>query len=99
MPEKFKILSTGGKGKGLNIFKSSAYKEHERTPMANAFWALRWMIGIWLVCALAFAISFIIEHIWRYGWSSATAHWTWIYIKNMLPTCLWSVVAEIPVKL
>lgn len=96
MPEKFKILSTGGKGKGLNIFKSSAYKEHERTPMANAFWALRWMIGIWLVCALAFAISFIIEHIWRYGWSPATAHWTWIYIKNMLATGGLSVVAEIP---
>ena len=96
MPEKFKILSTGGKGKGLNIFKSSAYKEHERTPMANAFWALRWMIGIWLVCALAFAISFVIEHIWRYGWSPATAHWTWIYIKNMLATGGLSVVAEIP---
>lgn len=96
MPEKFKILSTGGKGKGLNIFKSSAYNEHERTPMANAFWALRWMIGIWLVCALAFAISFIIEHIWRYGWSPATAHWTWIYIKQMLATGGLSVVAEIP---
>ncbi len=96
MPEKFKILSTGGKGKGLNIFKSTAYKEHERTPMAAAFWALRWSIGIWLVCALAFAVSFIIEHIWRYGWSPATAHWTWIYIKQMFATGGMSVVAEIP---
>ncbi|MCM1294805.1 MAG: type IV secretory system conjugative DNA transfer family protein, partial [Muribaculaceae bacterium] len=96
MPEKFKILSTGGKGKGLNIFKSTAYKEHERTPMAAAFWALRWSIGIWLVCALAFALSFIVEHIWRYGWSPATAHWTWIYIKQMFTTGGMSVIAEIP---
>ena len=96
MVEKFKILSAGGKGKGLNIFKSSAYKESLRTPMASLFWSLRWVIGIWLVCAVAFAASFIIEHIWRYGWSPATAHWISIYLHNMLTSCGMSVIAEVP---
>lgn len=96
MPDKFKILSAGGKGKGLNIFKSSAYKEHERVPMAREFWMLRWAIGIWIACALAFGFSFVAEHIWRYGWSPATAHWTKIYLTNMLMTGGLSVVAEIP---
>ena len=82
MAEKFKILSVGGKGKGLNIFKSTAYKENERAPMARLFWELRWVIGIWIVCALAFGISFIIEHIWRYGWSPASAVWTKIYLQH-----------------
>lgn len=97
MAEKFKILSAGGSSKGLNIFKSSAYKEHQRTPMASLFWSLRWAIGIWLVCALAFGLSFIIEHIWRYGWSPASARWTSLYLQNMLTTGGMSVIAEIPV--
>lgn len=96
MADKFKILSAGGKGLGLNIFKSSAYKEHKRTPMARAFWALRWAIGIWIACAIAFALSFVAEHIWRYGWSPASAHWTAIYFKNMLTSGGMSVIAEIP---
>lgn len=96
MVEKFKILSAGGTSKGLNIFKSSAYKEHQRKPMASLFWSLRWAVGIWLVCALAFGLSFWIEHIWRYGWSPATAHWTSLYFHNMLATAGMSVIAEIP---
>ncbi len=95
MAEKFKILSAG-KGKGLNIFKSSAYKEHERTPLAREFWELRWAIGIWLACALAFGLSFIAEHIWRYGWSPASVKWTSLYLHNMLTTGGLSVIAEIP---
>lgn len=96
MVEKFKILSAGGKSKGLNIFKSSAYKETLRGPMASLFWSLRWAIGIWLVCALAFALSFWIEHIWRYGWSPATADWTALYFHNILTSGGMSVLAEIP---
>lgn len=96
MAEKFKILSAGGSSKGLNIFKSSAYKEHQRTPMASLFWSLRWAIGIWLVCALAFGLSFIIEHIWRYGWSPASARWTSLYLQNMMTSGGMSVIAEIP---
>ncbi len=99
MAEKFKILSVGGKGKGLNIFKSTAYKENERAPMARLFWELRWVIGIWIVCALAFGISFIIEHIWRYGWSPASAVWTKIYLQHAAMTLGVSVIAEIPMWL
>lgn len=96
MTEQFKILSAGGKGKGLNIFKSSAYKEHMRLPMARIFWELRWIVGIWLICALAFALSFIVEHFWRYGWSPASWHWAGLYIKKMFVTGGMSVVAGIP---
>ena len=96
MAEQFKILSAGGKGKGLNIFNSASYKEHERAPMARIFWELRWTIGIWLVCALAFGASFILEHVWRYGWSPASAIWTKIYLQNAFSTAGMSVVAEIP---
>ncbi|MBD5391842.1 type IV secretory system conjugative DNA transfer family protein [bacterium] len=96
MAESFKILSAGGKSKGLNIFKSSAYKEHERTPMASAFWKIRWAVGIWLVCALAFGLSFIAEHFWRYGFSPASWKWASIYLGHALQTMGVSVVAEIP---
>ena len=96
MVEKFKILSAGGSSKGLNIFKSSAYQEHQRKPMASLFWSLRWAIGIWLVCALAFGLSFWIEHIWRYGWSPATAHWSALYFQNLLSTAGMSAIAEVP---
>ena len=96
MVEKFKILSAGRDSKGLNIFKSSAYKEHEQTPMAQVFWALRWSVGVWLVCALTFCFSFIFEHIWRYGWSDATLDWIKIYLHNMMTSGGMSVIAEIP---
>lgn len=96
MAEKFKILSAGGSSKGLNIFKSSAYKEHERKPFASLFWSLRWAIGIWLACALAFGLSFIAEHFWRYGFSPASWRWMWVYLGNAASTLGLSVVAEIP---
>lgn len=96
MVEKFKILSAGGGSKGLNIFKSTSYKEHEREPMAQLFWTLRWNIGIWLVCAMAFGLSFVIEHIWRYGWSPATAHWTSIFLGQAFTTFGMSVIASVP---
>ena len=96
MPEKFKILSVGGKGKGLNIFKSSAYKEHERAPRAQEFWRIRWAVGVWLGCALAVMFAFVGEHIWRYGWSPATWAWIKIFLTNALQTGGLSVVAEIP---
>lgn len=96
MAEKFKILSAGGSSKGLNIFKSSAYKEHERKPFASLFWSLRWAIGIWIACALAFGLSFIAEHFWRYGFSPASWRWMWIYLGNAASTLGLSVVAEIP---
>jgi len=96
MARKFNIFSSTDSGKGLKIFESSAYKEHEQIPMARKFWELRWDVFIWLVCALAFAASFIIEHIWRYGWGPASEHWTGLYIRNALMTGGLSVVAEIP---
>jgi len=96
MAAQFKILSAGGKGKGLNIFNSASYKEHERVPMARLFWELRWVISIWIVCALAFGLSFILEHIWRYGWSPASAVWSKVYLYNALSTLGMSVIAEIP---
>ena len=96
MVEKFKILSAGKDSKGLNIFKSSAYKEHEQTPMAQTFWALRWSVGVWIICALAFCASFIVEHIWRYGWSVATGDWIKIYLTNLVNTAGLSSLANIP---
>ncbi len=96
MAEKFKILSAGGSSKGLNIFKSSAYKEHERKPFAQIFWNIRWAVGIWLACALGFGLAFIIEHFWRYGFSPASWRWTWIYLGQALSTLGMSVIAEIP---
>lgn len=96
MVEKFKILSSGGDSKGLNIFKSSAYKEHQRTPMARLFWELRWTIGIWWAAAFAFMLSFIIEHFWRYGFCPASWRWMWIYLGNAVSTLGLSVLSEIP---
>ncbi|MFQ6739635.1 MAG: type IV secretory system conjugative DNA transfer family protein [Alphaproteobacteria bacterium] len=96
MAEKIKILSAGGKGMGLNIFKSSAYKEFDRTPMAQIFWVMRWNAAMWIACAAAFAIAFILEHIWRYGWSPATAHWCGIYLTNLWHSAGLSVLAGVP---
>ncbi len=96
MATKFNFFSSSGSGKGLKIFDSSAYKEHERTGIARQFWTMRWDIGIWCICALAFGLSFAAEHIWRYGWSPASQEWVILYLKNMLKTGGLSVIAEIP---
>ncbi len=96
MAVKFNFFSSSGSGKGLKIFDSSAYKEHEQIPMARRFWELRWDVGIWLICAVAFGFSFVIEYIWRYGWSPASQQWSIIYIKNLFTTFGLSAVAEVP---
>lgn len=96
MATKFNFLSASGKGKGINIFRSSAYKEHEQTPLAREFWSIRWTILVWLISALMFACAFPIEHIWRYGWSPATKQWIDIYLVQALSSCGISVLAEIP---
>jgi len=96
MATKFNILSHSGTGKGLGIFDTTKYKEHEQTAIGRYFWALRWDIGIWLICALAFGLSFAAEHIWRYGWSPASQKWVMIYLKNLLFTGGLSAIAEIP---
>jgi type IV secretion system protein VirD4 len=96
MAGKFNIFSNSGSGKGLKIFESDAYKEHEQTPMARKFWEIRWNIGVWLVCAAAFAVSFGAEHIWRYGWNMATQHWLSIYFSNLLHSFGLSAIAEVP---
>ena len=96
MAKKFNILSATGKGKGLGIFKSGSYKEHEKTPMAQIFWRIRWGCAIWIVCALAFGASFIIEHIWRYRWSPASSVWTKTYLMNLVTSGGLSAIAELP---
>ncbi len=96
MEVKFNLFSGSGSGKGLRIFDSSKYKEHEQAPVARKFWNIRWNIGVWLICALAFGLSFAVEHVWRYGWGAASMRWVGIYIKNMFLTCGLSVIAEIP---
>lgn len=96
MAVKFNILSASGKGKGLNIFKSSAYKEFDQNGVAREFWSIRWAIIIWIVAAIMVAAAFPIEHIWRYGWSPATAHWVSIYLGNLFSSGGLSVIAEIP---
>ena len=96
MAEKFKILSAGGSSKGLNIFKSSAYKEHEAAPMSQMFWVFRWNAIVWLSCAVAFTFAFVLEHIFRYGWSPATAHWSAIFLRDAITSVGMSVVATVP---
>lgn len=96
MKIKFNLFSNSGSGKGLSIFDSTKYKEHEQAPVARKFWNIRWNIGVWLICAFVFGLSFAVEHVWRYGWGPATAHWVWLYIKNMFSTLGMSVIAEIP---
>lgn len=95
MAIKFNLLSASGKGKGLKIFQSSAYKEHERNPLAREFWMIRWKIFMWLVAALMVVCAFPIEHIWRYGWSPATKQWIYIYFSHAVSTCGLSVISEI----
>ena len=96
MATKFNFLSASGKGKGIGIFDSKKYKEHEQTPLAREFWSIRWTILVWLISALMFACAFPIEHIWRYGWSPATKQWIDIYLAQVLSSCGISVLAEIP---
>lgn len=96
MAAKFNFLSASGKGKGVSIFRSSAYKEHERTPLAREFWSIRWSVITWIIAALMFAAAFPVEHIWRYGWSPATQHWITIYLQNMMASFGMSVLAEVP---
>jgi len=96
MAMKFNIFSSSDSGKGLKIFESSSYKEHEQIPMARKFWELRWDVVIWLTCALAFGLSFIVEHIWRYGWGPATKVWTGLYMHNMFKTFGLSIISEVP---
>lgn len=96
MAVKFNLLSASGKGKGLKIFDSGAYKEHEKTPLAREFWTIRWTIIIWLIAALMFICAFPIEHVWRYGWSPATQHWIWVYLENLIATFGVSALAEVP---
>lgn len=96
MAIKFKLFSSSGSGKGLGIFDTNQYKEHEQTAIGRYFWALRWDIGIWIICAIAFGLSFIAEHIWRYGWSIASQQWAVWYLKNLLMTGGLSAVAEVP---
>lgn len=96
MVEKFNILSAGGSSKGLNIFKSTAYKEHEAGPMAQMFWIFRWNASMWLICAVAFTLAFVLEHMWRYGWSPATAHWAGLFLRDALHSGGLSVIAAVP---
>ncbi len=96
MAAKFNFLSMSGKGKGISIFRSEAYKEHEKTPLAREFWSIRWTIIVWLIAALLVACAFPIEQIWRYGWSPATKHWIWIYFHQAINTLGMSVLAQIP---
>lgn len=96
MAEKFNILSAGGSSKGLNIFKSTAYKEAEVAPMAQMFWTFRWNTAMWIICAVAFALAFVVEHIFQYGWSPATAHWANLFLGDAVRTMGMSVVAAVP---
>ena len=96
MAIKFNFLSASGKGKGIGIFRSGAYKEHEQTPLAREFWTIRWAVLIWLITALMFACAFPIEQIWRYGWSPATKHWCILFLEQALQTAGLSVIAQIP---
>ena len=96
MAAKFNFLSASGKGKGVSIFRSNAYKEHERAPLAREFWSIRWSVITWIIAALMFAAAFPVEHIWRYGWSPATQHWITIYLQNMMASFGMSVLAEVP---
>ncbi|MFA7188440.1 MAG: type IV secretory system conjugative DNA transfer family protein [Alphaproteobacteria bacterium] len=96
MAEKFNILSFSGKGKGLKIFDSSAYKDHEKAPMGRMFWNMRYKVIVWIACFAAFIFSFPIEHLWRYGWTPATAKWIDIYFSNFFSSFGLSVFAEVP---
>ena len=96
MALKFNLLSAGTKGKGLKIFKSKAYNEWEQKNRAKEFWRMRWNWGIWIACMLAFFLVFPIEHLWRNGWSPATAKWIGVYFSNLWRSWGISAFAEVP---
>jgi type IV secretion system protein VirD4 len=96
MAASFKLLSLSGKGKGLGIFDSSKYKEHEREPMAQLFWVMRWNFFVWILCYLGFGMGFIAEHIWRYGWNPATSVWIDVWFDNFVSSGSLSILAEVP---
>ncbi len=64
--------------------------------MAQLFWRMRWAVGIWVGCAIAFGCAFAVEHVWRYGMSPATTKWLSLYFQNMLFSGGLSIVAEVP---
>lgn len=96
MADKFNFLSMSGKGKGLGIFDSSKYKEHEATPLAQKFWAWKWQFFTFLACLGAFALAFPIEHLWRCGGSPASWKWIGIYFGNLMRSGGLSMFAEVP---
>ena len=97
MAEKFKLFSVSGKGKGFDIFRADAYKkDHEKLANRMLFWKLRWLFAVWLITILTFGLAFIAEHVWRYGFSPATAKWMWAYLNGMFVTGGLSIFAEIP---
>lgn len=95
----FKLFSMSGKGKGLGIFDSSKYKDHEREPMAQMFWVMRWNVIVFILCFIGFGFGLVAEHIWRYGYSPATARWIGIFIENAFYSGTLSIFAEIPTYL
>jgi len=95
MAKKFKFLSSGD-GLGLDIFNSSAYKEWDQLKMAQLFWTLRWVAKIWAICFLVFSISFIFEHLCRYGVTLASWVWTKVYLYNLITSFGLTAFAEIP---
>jgi type IV secretion system protein VirD4 len=64
--------------------------------MAQLFWIMRWNVFVWVVCFLGFGFGFAAEHIWRYGWSPATAKWCELFLHNVLYSGTLSIFAEIP---
>ena len=96
MAPDFKILSMSGEGRGLGIFDSSKYKIHEREPMAQLFWKMRWNVVVWFLCFFGLGFAFAAEHICRYGWLPATQKWLEFWFSNMLYSGGLSIVAEIP---
>jgi type IV secretion system protein VirD4 len=96
MAEKLNLLSFSGKGKGLKIFDSSVYKDHEKIPIARFFWNVRYKVIVWLCCLAAFVLAFPMEHLWRYGWSPATLKWFGMYFGNLFRSIGMSAFAEVP---
>ncbi|MCL2338335.1 MAG: type IV secretory system conjugative DNA transfer family protein [Proteobacteria bacterium] len=96
MASKFNLLSITGKGKGLKIFKSTAYKEWEQKPYGQLFWRLRWIFIAWVSTLLAIGIAFAVEQVWRYGFSPATLTFLSAYFNAMLTSGGLSIFAEFP---
>ncbi len=90
------LLSVGGKGKGFKIFSSAAYKDHEKAPMAQMFWRMRYSLALTILAYIVLALSFPVEHIFRYGFSTATTAWLGLYFNHIVSSFGMSVFAEIP---